>query len=105
MKSYISRNWQKLMIAIGSFFAICILIFKISAPKTLLADYIKYGKNITPAKNEIIDVAKDNVSSVWNSVDPELAKLAMILIAGITIVVFLSALASKAGENKSAKKK
>lgn len=105
MKNYISRNWKKIMMAIGYFSVACILIAKITAEKTILRDYIKYGKDVEPTKNEFIGAAKDNVASVWGSVDPELAKLATIMIAAILIVVFLTTLASKAGENKTAKKK
>ena len=105
MKDYISKNWKKIIVAITSFLVVWILIFKISAEKTLLQDYIKYGKEITPAQNEIIGAAQENVSSVWNSVDPELARLGIVFIVAITLVVFLSALATKAGEKKDAKKK
>ena len=109
MKKYISKNWNKILITIGSCVMVWILIVKFTAEKTLLKDYIKYGKDVTPStggSSGALDAAKENVSSVWNSVDPNLTKLAMIMMAGILIVVLLTSLASAAGgDKKDAKKK
>lgn len=80
------------------------LMVKISAPKTLISEYIKYGKTIKVESSGAVDAAKDNFISVWTSVDSELIRLAIILMIGILTVCALSFLANSAGK-KDAKKK
>ncbi|MBQ9280121.1 MAG: hypothetical protein IJ215_03650 [Clostridia bacterium] len=108
MKKYISQKWQKILIGIGIIILVFILIHKFAAPKTIIPDYIKYGKVVTPAnldlENGVIGEAKDNFVNTWHSVDPTFARLVTILMVGILIVLFLSAIASKAGEKKDKKK-
>lgn len=107
MKKWITNNWKKILICIGVVAMIVIFIEKLIAPKTIISDYIKYGKVVTPTEgtSELVDSAKENIHSVWNSVDPQFAKLVVIMMVAILIVVFISSVASKAGEKKDTKKK
>ena len=108
MKKLISNNWQKLLIGIGCILLGYLFFSKLIAPKTIIKDYISYGKVVQSQNiNEsgIVSGAKNNFLGVWGSVNPELARLTVILMVGILLVVFLSAIASKAGEKKDAKKK
>ena len=107
MKKLITNNWQKILIGICGIVLILILVGKFIAPKTLIPDYIKYGKVVTPLEgtSEVIDSAKENVRSVWSSVDPNFARLFVVMMVAILIVVFLSEIAAKAGGGNDAKKK
>lgn len=114
MKKFISKNWKKILIAIGICILIYILILKISAPKTLIADYAKYGKDIVSSNNISGDISGDisgivnagtNSFSNWFNTNPDLARLAIILMAGILGVVLLTSIASVAGTKKDDKKK
>lgn len=106
MKKLITNNWQKILIGIGMIALIMILIGKFVAPKTLIPDYIKYGKVVTPIEHssEIINSAKEEAHTVWSSVSPDFAKFAIIMMVAILVVVFISDIASNAG-GKDAKKK
>ena len=44
MKKLISKYWKKILIILGIVCMVIILINKATAPKTLIAEYIKYGK-------------------------------------------------------------
>ena len=107
MKKYISQNWQKIMKIICVILLVLITFFKFTAPKTIINDYIKYGKVVTPLDihSEIIDEAKNNATNTWNSIDPQMARLIVVLMVGILFVVFLSMVASSAGAKKDSKKK
>ena len=61
MKSFITNNWKKILIFIGSISIIVNAIIKIATNKTLLADYVKYGKNIE--KSEILENATEVITN------------------------------------------
>lgn len=105
MKKFITKYWNKILIGMGIVAIVYTFFLKITTKKTLLSDYIRYGKEVKPFNSQIANAAKDEVSSVFGSMDPELVKLTFILMAAILIIVFLSLLAAKAGEKKDAKKK
>ncbi len=107
MKKLISKYWKKILIILGIVCMVIILINKATAPKTLIAEYVKYGKVIKVSQTGIdgaVDAAKNNFISVLTGVDPELLRLAFILMIGILAVCVLSFIASSAGK-KDAKKK
>ena len=106
MKKYISQNWQKILITIGIIVLLIILVSKFTAPKTIIPDYIKYGKDVAPANIDsgVIGEAKDEFLNTWHSVNPDIAKIVTIMMVGILIVLFLSTIAARAGEKKDKKK-
>ncbi len=107
MKKLISKYWKKILIVLGMVGMVVILMNKMTAPKTLISEYIKYGKSITIESTGVdgaIGEAKNNFISVLTGVDPELLKIAFILMVGILAVCILSFIASSAGK-KDAKKK
>lgn len=103
MKKYIANNWKKLL-RVGGYICLGLIIFfKLNAEKTLLTDYIKYGKDITPNKGTgIMSGIKNNFLETFTGVNPGLVKIAIIFIAAITVVVFFTALMDK---KKDVKKK
>jgi len=104
MKNLITNHWKRIIIIIGGIF-ICLNFFsKLSTNKTLLSDYIKYGKEV-----EKIELISGDVSSVVTmSESPfsgDMLKIIIILIASISLVVFLTSLGDKAAADAKAKKK
>ncbi|MBQ8299043.1 MAG: hypothetical protein IJX99_04120 [Clostridia bacterium] len=101
MKKYISKNWQKIL-RIGGYICLGLIIFlKLNAEKTVLKDYIKYGKEVTPTKGSgILSGVKDNFVTTFTSVDSQLVKFAIIFIAAITIVVFFTSLLDRKKDTK-----
>lgn len=104
MKSFITNNWKKILITIGGIFIAINVFAKITTEKTLLADYIKYGKDI-----EKVDIISGDVEEVITTTEspfgPEMIKIIIVLIALILLVVFLTSLADRAGADAKAKKK
>ncbi len=109
MKKFITNYWKRILLVIGGAVALFLLVYKIAAPKTIIDDYVKYGKVIesTDGGKNITDIIVRDEDKLFNfdNIDPELIRLAIILIIGILFVVILNALASKAGEKKDAAKK
>lgn len=104
MKSYITNNWKKILMFIGSICIIINVIFKIGANKTLLKDYVKYGKDIEKA--EVVGTVGEVVSSSTISKSPfgsGIIGIVILLMVLILIVIILSTLAENAA--KKAKKK
>ncbi len=103
MKKYISNNWKKIL-RVGGYICLGLIIFfKLNAEKTLLADYIKYGKEVKPSEGSgILSGVKDNFLTTFTGVDSQLVKFAIIFIVAIMIVVFFTSLLDK---KKDAKKK
>ena len=96
MKSFISKNWKRILIIIG---IICIAwngIFKIIAKKALLEDYVKYGK--VGEKSVIIGKIADSIDKPTSLVSPEMVKLTIIFMVAILLVVFISSLGSKSAD-------
>lgn len=124
MKSFISKNWEKILIFIACILLVLIFVGKVTAEKTLIEDYAKYGKTFVVAsksdesssdKNiisgdlisgDVASTVKDSefVQTLTES-DPELFKVAMMLIAGILGVVILTSLPGMFDRKKDAKKK
>lgn len=105
MKKFISNHWNNILVVTGGIWMFIILISKFVIPKTLVADYIIYGKEIVPTDNEIINSATSNFRAVWGNADPELVRLTIIIMVAILLVVFITTLASTLGGQKDAKKK
>lgn len=105
MKKMISKYWKNILIICGIVGMVAIFTFKLSAPKTIISDYIKYGKDITIEGNsQIISSATNNFWSVWNRVDSSLTRIVILIMALILFVCVLSFIANAAGK-KDVKKK
>lgn len=107
MKKLISKYWKKILIILGIVCMVIILINKVTAPKTLISEYVKYGKVIKIAETGVdgaVGAVKNNVVSVLTSVNSELLRLAFIMMFGILAVCVLSFISASAGK-KDAKKK
>jgi hypothetical protein len=102
MKEMITNNWKKILMAIGGFFIVINIIYKIAAPKTLLKDYIKYGKDVQSSK--IIEEVTEVVQPPNNLVNGDMLRIVLILGALILFVVLITTIAEKKS-GASAKKK
>ena len=125
LKSFISKNWEKILIFIACVFLVLIFVGKVTAEKTLIEDYAKYGKTFVSASTNSSsatnssdkianvlsgekisgDIANSQFMQTLTEADPELFKVAMILIAGILGVVILTSLPGMFDKKKDAKKK
>ncbi len=106
MKKFISTYWNKILLTIGSICLFLILTSKFVAPKTIIGDYVKYGKDISASNsNGILSSATGKFKLIFGNADPELVRLTIILMVGILAVVLLTTIASAAGDKKDAKKK
>lgn len=104
MKNFITNNWKKILIIIGGIFIAINVFSKIVTEKSLLTDYIKYGKDIEQV--EIISGDIEDVVEVPESpFNEDMMKIIFILGAGILLVVFVTSLADKAAADAKAKKK
>ena len=104
MKNFITNNWKKILIIIGGIFIAINVLSKVVTEKSLLTDYIKYGKDIEQV--EIISGDIEDVVEVPESpFNEDMMKVIMILGAGILLVVFVTSLADKAATGAKAKKK
>lgn len=104
MKTFITNYWKKILIIIGGVFIAFNVFSKIVTEKTLLTDYIQYGKDIE--KVEIISGDIGEVVTVPESpFSEDMMKLIIILVASILLVVFLTSLGDKASADAKAKKK
>lgn len=101
MKKFITNNWKKILMFIGAIFIVINVFTKITIDKTLLSDYIKYGKDIE--KPNILE----NVTQVTNGIEtpfgPDFAKLIVVAVVLILLVIIITSLGDKAGTK--AKKK
>ena len=104
MKTFITNNWKKILIIIGGIFIAINVFTKIVTEKTLLADYVKYGKDI-----EKVDVISGDIGEVVtvpeSPFSPEMLKIIILMVALILLVVFLTSLGDKVAADAKAKKK
>ena len=113
MGKFISKKWNKILVFIGICFLVLIFISKITAPKTLIPDYIKYGKDIKlvnvpevpDSAKEALGSAKSEVVSSFKNANPGIVKLMLIIGGAVLLIVFLDSLASMFGRKKEEKKK
>lgn len=103
MKKFITNNWKKILIIIGAVFIVINLITKLTVDKTLLSDYIKYGKDIE--KPEIIENVSETVTNAASKLPLETELIKIIMIAGgvILLIIILTSLGDRAAAK--AKKK
>lgn len=102
MKDFITNNWKKVLMAVGGFFILSNIIYKIAAPKSLLKDYTKYGKDVQSSK--IIEEVTEVVQPPNDLVNGDMLRLVLILGALILLVVIITTFAEKKS-GASAKKK
>ena len=50
-KSFIANNWMKILRIIGYISLVLVAFFKLVTPKTIIEDYVKYGKDIAPSES------------------------------------------------------
>ena len=105
-KSYIANNWMKLLRIIGYVTLGFVAFFKLVTPKTIIDDYIKYGKDIAPSEStgaiggiftNIFGKAFDGL----NGISPKLTSIVVLLGAAILGICALHMFMDK----KPAKKK
>ena len=102
MKSLISNNWRKILVIIGIVFLVIILFHKIIAPKRLIEDYVKYGKDIESMAT-VIDTVTTGIEGPTTTVSPGIMKFTIIVMVLILFATFISTLGNKSADK--AKKK
>ena len=105
-KSYIANNWMKLLRIIGYVTLGIVAFFKLVTPKTIIEDYVKYGKDIAPneATGKIPSVFAtifDKAFTGLNGISPKLTSIISILVIAILAICTLHMIMDK----KPAKKK
>ena len=97
------------LLRIGGYITLALIAFlKINTPKTLIADYIKYGKDIAPTgANTSGDSVTGAVGSIFSgafsgftAIDPQLTTYVMIIMGAILLIVFLHMLMDKKADKK-----
>ena len=108
LKKYIANNWMKLL-RIGGYVALILLaFFKLNTPKTLIPDYIKYGKDIAPIGTTASgDTIAGAVGSFFggafsgiSAIDPKLTLFVVGIMGAILLIVFLHMLMDKKADKK-----
>lgn len=123
LKSFISKNWEKILIFIACVLLVVIFVGKVTAEKTLIEDYAKYGKTFVSSNSDkdssdkglisgelisgdVASTVKDSeFMQILTGKDPELFKIAMMLIAGILGVIILTSLPGMFDKKDTKKKK
>ncbi len=116
LKNFISKNWEKILVIICVIIMIVILIGKVSAPKTIIEDYAKYGKyiSIESTSGSLVSGESGDFSLIssttgiykgFTSANPELVKIAALIIGAILAVVIITSLPGMFGAKKDDKKK
>ncbi len=105
MKKYIAQNWMKLLRIGGYITLVLIALYKINAPKTLISDYIKYGKDVAPSTGS--GIAGGAVGSIFSTtfgslsaISPALVPFFLVLLVGILGVVILHMIIDKKPDKK-----
>ena len=97
------------LLRIGGYVTLILLaFFKLNTPKTLIPDYIKYGKDIVPAgATGSGDGVTGTVGSLFSSafsgltaIDPQLTTFVVIIMTAILLIVFLHMLMDKKVDKK-----
>ncbi len=101
MKDFITYQWKKILIGTGIFGLVIILFKKILAKKTLIEDYVKYGKDIEGTGK--ITGRFANVLGESASVPEGMVKLTIVFMVAILVVLFIASLGNKPADK--AKKK
>lgn len=96
------------LLRIGGYVALVLIAFlKLNTPKTLIPDYIKYGKDIAPVVDGSGDAVSGAVGSFFGSafdgisaIDPKLTPFVVGLMGAILLIVFLHMLMDKKADKK-----
>ena len=98
---------MKLLRTGGYIALVLIALYKINAPKILIPDYIKYGKDVAPSGSVGVGVAGEAVGSIFsttfsslNAISPALVPFFLILLFGILGVVILHMIIDKKPDKK-----
>ncbi len=102
MKNFITNYWQKVLLTIGSIFILINSFKKIFAEKSLLLDYIKYGKNIENTSSSVIDVTQ-KIDTSTMPFSSGIVKLVIVLMILILLIVFITSMADRAGSKDKKK--
>lgn len=105
-KSYIANNWMKLLRIIGYVTLGLVAFLKLTTPKTIIDDYVKYGKDVVPSGST--GVVGGFFSTIFgkafdglNGISPKLTPIVLILVMAILGICTLHMIMDK----KPAKKK
>ena len=101
MKTFITNHWKNILITIGGIFIFLNAFWKIMAPKVLISDYIKYGKDLEKIPSNIAGQVGDSINLGTMPFDAGMVKLIVTLMVLILGVLLLTSLA----EGKSSAKK
>lgn len=101
MKELVANYWKKIMIAIGGVFIFINSFRKILAPKVLISDYVKYGKNIEKVPSHIAGQVGGKINPGTMPFDAGMVKL----IVGLMIAILFILLITSFAESKSGAKK
>lgn len=105
-KSYIANNWMKLLRIIGYVTLGLVAFFKLVTPKTIIDDYVKYGKDIAPSESTgaiggLFTTVFGKAFDGLNGISPKLTSIVILLGAAILGICTLHMFMDK----KPAKKK
>lgn len=108
MKKYIANNWMKILRMGGYVALVLIALYKLNAPKTLIPDYIKYGKDIAPSTTSgvgggLVGTVFGTTFSSLSALDPALVPFFIILLIGILGIVVLHMFMDKKADVKKKK--
>lgn len=101
MKTLITNYWKKILVLIGGVFIFFNTFRKIIAPKTLISDYVKYGKNIEKVPSNVIGHVGEKIDTSTMPFNAGMVKLIVVLMVAILLILFITSLA----EGKSGAKK
>lgn len=93
-KSYISNNWMKILRIIGYVTLGFVAFFKLVTPKTIIEDYVKYGKDIAPSETSgaiggIFTTVFGKAFAGLDGISPKLTPIVIFLIAAILAITTL----------------
>lgn len=101
MKTFITNHWKNILVIIGGIFILANVFGKIIAPKSLISDYIKYGKDLEKIPSNIAGQVSGSINMGTMPFDAGMVKLIVTLMALILGILLITSLA----EGKSSAKK
>ena len=104
MKSFLSKNWKRILIIIAIVLIVLNLISKIRAPHILVYEFSKYGQNISN-KGKLInpDGLLSHAVLPETNLPSEIVRLAIVLIVAIVGISILVDFSNKKEEPKKKK--
>lgn len=97
MKNFLSKYWKRILITIASIFVVINVYNKCVAPRLIISDYAKYGKDVT-ASNIVGSVGgaiNSGVGTLTSSAPSDILRLAIILAIGLLVAVIIREITTK----------